>query len=359
RNFLARIVLIVLSLLEYVYFIGIKVRGLAYRLKILNSRQLETKVISVGNITVGGTGKTPVIERLARMLKEQGQRVAVISRGYGADSDHEQEPLIVTDGQQINTGVEQAGDEVYMLAQHLSGVPIVIGGDRYQAGRLVEEEFAPDVILMDDGFQHWQLDRDLDIVVIDAMKPFGYDHLIPRGLLREPMSGLKRADLFVLSKCDHVTPERLKEIKGRLKKYNTRITEARIFTSRHQPLFVKSLTEEQENQMPVDNLEGKRVLALSAIGNPQSFVNGLEDLQARVIDSIIYPDHYKYEEEDLVEIAMEAQLNGVDCVVTTEKDAVKFTSDMLQRFRKLDVGILTLGIELRLENSQGFLEKIF
>lgn len=342
HGFPAHIIRIFLSLLELVYICLLKLHKLLYRCNIIKSHSLNCKVVSVGNISAGGTGKTPVVERLSKIYSDRGKKVVILSRGYGSGQEG---PLIVSDEEENKISVENAGDEVYMLARHLDGIPIVIGKDRYQAGQLAEKKFNPDIIILDDGFQHWKLNRDIDIVTVDAMNPFGCDHLIPRGFLREPLSAFQRADIIVLSKTDHVSQKDVKKIKNRLRLFNK---QADILTSRHEPLYIKSLTSYEDKVLSADKLKGKKVLALCGIGNPESFVEGLKKLDAKVIDSITYPDHYKYQEEDLMEIAVQAQLSNVDWVVTTEKDAVKFSKEMVDRFQKFDIGIFTLGIEIKL-----------
>ncbi len=342
RKIYDRPILVVLFLLEIIYFLVIKARSLLYRFNILNTENLDCRVISIGNITTGGTGKTPVVDKFTRMLKAAGKKVVIISRGYGGSVKG---PAIVSDGKEIKLDVDEAGDEVYMLARQLPDIPVVIGKDRYQAGQLVLKEFNPDIILLDDGFQHRQLGRDLDIVVINALEPYGNNHLLPRGFLREPLSAFKRADIFIISKSDQVSREKLKKIENKLRTNNQ---QAGIFTSCHRPLFLRPLTSEDKDTFPLAEIKGKKIMALSAIGSPDSFLQSLESLEAEVIKAITYPDHYSYREKDLMDIAVQAQLNEVEWVVTTEKDAVKFTDEMLAQFHKLNVGIFALRIELEL-----------
>ena len=345
-NFMAKLVLLLLSFLEIIYIIIIKAREFFYSLGIFESNELDCRVISVGNITAGGTGKTPLVEKLARDIKAKGKRIVVISRGYRSEGDG---PVVVSDGNEILTDVQTAGDEVYMLAHHLDGIPIVRGESRLEAGELAIEKFSPDIILLDDSFQHWQLERDLDIVIIDAMQPFGYNHLIPRGLLREPLSSLKRADLIIMTRTHHVSREKLSEITNTIKNYNNR---ARIIKSTYKPLNLEPLvacTEEEKISCP-EQLENKRVLAMSGIGNPASFSRSLKRLNADIVDTLNYPDHHNYCQDDVMDIAVKAQLNEVDLVVTTDKDAVKFNKEMLTSFNKIEISLCSLGIEIQLKN---------
>lgn len=360
----ASLTLVGLSFLEGIYLLLLRTRYFLYNLNIVKSGSLDCQVVSVGNITAGGTGKTPVVRFLAEALYKKGKRVVIVSRGYGADN---QEPLIVSEGRGPLVDVKTAGDETYMLSQLLPQIPLVIGKDRLEAGRLAVNKFQPEIILLDDGFQHWRLERDLDIVVIDALNPFGFNRLLPRGLLREPLTALKRAGVFIISKADYLSPERMKEIRRTLQFYNR---EAIILTSSYCPSYLRilqtgggaiNLTPESNDYLAqktkfleLEEIKGKRVLAFSGIGNPDSFVKSLEGIGARVVERVNYPDHYRYNEEDFKRLSNRVQSGGIDYVVTTEKDAVKFTSAMLQHLTE----ILVLGIELKLSDESELLDRI-
>lgn len=360
----ASLTLVGLSFLEGIYLLLLRTRYFLYNLNIVKSGSLDCQVVSVGNITAGGTGKTPVVRFLAEALYKKGKRVVIVSRGYGANN---QEPLIVSEGRGPLVDVKTAGDEAYMLSQLLPQIPLVIGKDRLEAGRLVVNKFQPEIILLDDGFQHWRLERDLDIVVIDAFNPFGFNRLLPRGFLREPLTALKRAGVFIISKADYLSPERIKEIRRTLQFYNR---EAIILTSSYCPSYLRllqtgggaiNLTPESNDYLAqktkfleLEEIKGKRVLAFSGIGNPDSFVKSLEGIGARVVERVNYPDHYRYNEEDFKRLSNRVQSGGIDHVVTTEKDAVKFTSAMLQHLTE----ILVLGIELKLSDESKLLDRI-
>lgn len=360
----ASLTLVGLSFLEGIYLLLLRTRYFLYNLNIVKSGSLDCQVVSVGNITAGGTGKTPVVRFLAEALYKKGKRVVIVSRGYGADN---QEPLIVSEGRGPLVDVKTAGDEAYMLSRLLPQIPLVIGKDRLEAGRLVVNKFQPEIILLDDGFQHWRLERDLDIVVIDALNPFGFNRLLPRGFLREPLTALKRAGVFIISRADYLSPERMKEIRRTLQFYNQ---EAIILTSSYCPSYLRllqtgggaiNLTPESNDCLAqktkfleLEEIKGKRVLAFSGIGNPDSFVKSLEGIGARVVEVVNYPDHYRYNEEDFKRLSNRVQSGGIDYVVTTEKDAVKFTSAMLQHLTE----ILVLGIELKLSDESELLDRI-
>lgn len=353
NRFLDKIVKLILRVLELIYHVIIKIRGIFYKLGIFKSEKLDVKTISVGNITTGGTGKTPVVEKLASKLSSKDKNVGILSRGYYAKGDS---PLIISDGKEILTEMHKAGDELYMMASHLSGIPIIKGKDRLKAGELAISEFDLDMLIVDDSFQHLQLERDLDIVVVDALNPFGYDHLLPRGVLREPLSSLKRSDIIVVSRADQVADSKLNMIKNTIHYHNSEVD---IFTSNHCPINLKNLAN--NNGKPITSLKdlkGKKALALSGIGNPESFVKSLEELDIQVMETAIYPDHYDYKQDDVMDIVMKAQLNDVDFIITTEKDAVKFDEKILENFKKMDADLYSLGIELMFNKEIDFSDQV-
>ena len=350
---LVKIVKMILTILEVVYLVIIKVREIFYKIKIFKSKKLDTKTISVGNITTGGTGKTPVVEKLASELSAKDKKVGILSRGYHSEGDS---PLVISDGQDILTEMNKAGDELYMMASHLSGIPIVKGKDRHKAGELATSQFDLDMLIVDDSFQHLQLDRDLDIVVVDALNPFGYDHLLPRGILREPLSSLKRSDIIVISRSDQVTEAKLEKIEDTICSHNSKVD---IFTSNHCPVKLNCLATNNKNNIKnISDLKEKKALALSGIGNPDSFVKSLEELEIKVVENAIYPDHYEYDQEDVMDIVMKAQLNDVDFIITTEKDSIKFDEEIISNFNKMDTELYSLGIELKFNKNVDFSEQV-
>ncbi len=353
NSFSAKVVKFLLTILEYLYLIIIKIREIFYKIGIFKKNELDVKIISVGNITTGGTGKTPVVKKLALGLKNKGKKVAILSRGYNSKGKKKQ---IISDGDKILIEVEEAGDELYMLASHLSDIPIIKAKDRFEGGKLALENFDLDIIILDDSFQHWQLKRDLDIVVIDALNPFGYDHLLPRGILREPLSSLNRADMVIISRAEQVSDERLLEIQKRIRNYNFKVD---IFNSKHNPINIAEIASNSEMSYDeLSDLHDKKALALSGIGNPESFKKSLEELGVDVVVAANYPDHYKYKSEDVMDIAMQAQLNEANLVITTEKDAVKFDIDIIDNFNKMEVDIYSLEIDLNFINKDGFSKRV-
>ena len=337
----AKIISIFLSILEIIYLSAVKGRELFYKFGIFNSYDVDSQVISIGNITTGGTGKTPLVEKLASDLNVKGKKVVVLSRGYRSRGNG---PKIISDGSEIFTDVDEAGDEVYMMAAHLADIPVIKGKNRYKAAKMAVDNFSPDIIILDDSFQHWKMERDLDIVVIDALNPFGYNHLIPRGLLREPPSALKRADMVIISRSDQVSKGKISKIKNTICKYNNDVN---IYISNHRAIRVDTLASTSEEVVDsTDHLNNKKALALSGIGNPESFIKGLKELGIDVVESANYPDHYYYNDEDVMDIAMQAQLSEAEMVITTDKDAVKLDKNILNNFEKMDMDLYSLGIDI-------------
>lgn len=347
-NLLDSISLLILNLLEQIYKILLFFRKKLYRF--INKSKLTPVVISIGNITVGGTGKTPVVNYLARRLDSKGISSAIISRGYGSGTEG---PLIVSDGCDKIASYKETGDEALMLSKLLEGFPVVIGKKRVVAGRLAQDEFNPDVILMDDGFQHWRLVRDVDIVVIDGLNPFGNKHLLPRGYLREPLTALKRGDIFIITRADLLDEIDLTKIKEEIRLYNKTTP---IFTAGYKPSYLRLLDIEGKSSMDlIKSYNGDKVLAFSGIGNPVSFHHTLSKNGFKVVDMIEFPDHYRYQESDFNNIAGRASEKGVKLVVTTEKDAVKFTDNMIKKLKLQSIELAVLGIELEIDRGDELL----
>jgi tetraacyldisaccharide 4'-kinase len=303
----------VLLLCSALYGLVVRLRRVLYQLHVFRTRSLPCRVISVGNITLGGTGKTPVVIQISKLLSRRGKRPVVISRGYGRGEENEL--LVVSDGRKIAVDAGRGGDEPFLIASKLPGVPVVVGADRYRAGMLAIERFRPDVLVLDDGYQHVRLGRDLNIALLDASDPFGNGRLFPAGILREPLSALNRADIVLITRADGAAdPESLKTVVHR-------ISGATIFTSRQVPVdLVDDMTGATR---PLTALRGASVLAFSGIARPASFFSLLRDLGAVVRTELRYPDHYRYVASDLDAITRRATDEKLDMIITTEKDAVR------------------------------------
>jgi tetraacyldisaccharide 4'-kinase len=302
-----------LLLISILYGAAIYVRRIFYGLHVFKRKVLSCPVISIGNITLGGTGKTPAVIQIAGLLSHEKILPVVVSRGY-ARMD-EDEIVVVSDGGSILADAKTGGDEPVLIASKLFGVPVVVGKKKHQAALLALRRFKPGVVLLDDGFQHIQLQRDLDIVLVDAGNPFGNGKLFPKGILREPLAALKRAHAVLITKADSAG-----EV-AKLKTVIQRHTEARIFTSSLVP--VDLIDYRSGDSKPISSLRGTKVLALAGIARPASFFALLQSLGAEVVTSCVYPDHFDYQKTDLATVFRQAADAKINMIVTTEKDAVR------------------------------------
>jgi len=324
-------------------FLGtVKLRRWLYFRGILRARHLPCKVISVGNVAAGGSGKTPAVIAIARILRKRN--VAVLSRGYHSDA---KSAAVVSDGEEILLDAVAAGDEPYLLGHKLPGVPVLIGKDRIQNGLTAIHEWNCQIILLDDGFQYLRLARDIDIVVIDASRSSGFDHVFPRGYLREPLSAVVHADLILLTRVDQCT--RLDFVHDKLARIAPLVP---IFESVHKPRLLRLLNTNQE--IGLDAVKGRNILAVCGIANPASFAETLRSLEPASVELISFPDHHEYLPSSIEMIRQRAAKSDVDMIITTEKDAPKLRHIS-------DFSILSLIVELELVGSaaEGFAEFIF
>ena len=311
--------------LSWLYAVGVSIRNYLYAISVFKARSLPCRVISVGNIVVGGTGKTPAVITIAKHLQTEGRRVAILLRGY---KRHAREKMtIVSDGKKVCASPAESGDEAHMMARHLSGIPIIAGKCRYLAGQVALERFNVDVLILDDGFQHRQLARDIDILTLPATHPFGNPKgLLPIGTLREPTSALRRADLILLTHTD--TPDISSRAKEAVKQL---APNALILESIHQPTHLYSLVgvglpnpySEGNINVDIKELKGKRLLAVCGIGNPDGFVATLMRCYPENVELLAFPDHHVYTETDSRQIHAAFQASGADMIVTTQKDEQK------------------------------------
>ncbi len=290
-----------------------------YRSGLRRQKRLPCTVISIGNLTLGGTGKTLLTIWMARWLHRHGWRVAVLSRGYGAHAKEHIQVVSTGDGPLVDW--RTAGDEPYLLAQTLPGVPILIGKDRYRNGLYACDQFGTQVVILDDGFQHYTLHRDLDVVLIDASNPFGHSALFPRGILREPLRAIQRADAIVLTRTE--TPgTSLNALHHHVRQWNDT-----------QPIYAMTTAVEGLQQSKTcladgtAHLRGRRVIAFVGIGNPQAFATTLNRLGCNVVAIAVFPDHHPYTPADWHAIANLAHQHNAEGLITTEKDAVRLAPD--------------------------------
>jgi len=346
-------------ILSQFYYLAIKARWLIYRLGIVHEIRIPCTVISVGNITWGGTGKTPAVIMIAKLLGEMGKRVAVLSRGYGrkVEKSKKSEISVVPEGKKVLLSSREAGDEPYLLSKNLPGIPIIVGKNRIKSGKYAIEKFTSEVVVLDDGFQYWRLSRDLDIVTIDSLNPYGNSYLIPRGQLREPISHLSRADIFLLTRANLVSKEDLDRITGDLERLNP---ESIIVESVHRPKYLQGLFCGEKKGL--DFIRDRRVVAFSSIGNPLSFEKTLEGLGAKVIKIFQFPDHHNYNRRDFwkIEAMCRSDLEkGEAIAVTTEKDGVRLEGSISPEADSVRWEIWILKVELEIiRGKEEWLRKI-
>jgi tetraacyldisaccharide 4'-kinase len=326
--------------ISWIYGVVIWVRQMLYRRGLFKTRQLPCKVMSVGNITLGGTGKTPLVITLAKELLMRGITVGILSRGY--KGTRERHGGVVSDGTRIHLTPVEAGDEPFMLARLLPGVPVLVGKKRYTMGIYAHEHFGMDCLILDDGFQHLGIKRDLDIVLIDGRRGFGNGRLFPRGPLREPLRCLGRASMLVLTKTG--PSPTLAALEDVLRHH---APAAPLYHSRYKPAFLREASTGK--RVSLQAVCGKRVFAFAGIADPAYFVYLLKELGADVVKEIRFPDHYNYELADLM--MMREQGKRVDLSVTTEKDFVK-----LQRLPLENIPLYILGIEQEIVEAQFYQE---
>jgi tetraacyldisaccharide 4'-kinase len=333
---------------SYLYRGIVQLRLWLYRKRFMRERSLGCLVISIGNLTVGGTGKTPVVEKFARALQAGGRRVAILSRGYKSKklpllkrlwhsltNREPYKPRIVSDGRSILLDSRMAGDEPYMLAVNLKDVIVLVDKNRVASGRYAIEEMGCDTLLLDDGMQFLRLKHRLEIVLVDRQAPFGNEYLLPRGTLREPAPNLRRASYIFITKS---TGRDNEDLIRRIRKYNRT---AEIIECSHQPRYLDHvLTAER---VPLEWLRGKHVGALSAIAAPKSFEDGLKRLGARVDLSRHFADHHRFTEREVAGFLKRCGNRALDAVITTEKDYVR-----LPRLTNPEVPIYFLRVEIEI-----------
>ncbi|PTY04827.1 tetraacyldisaccharide 4'-kinase [Opitutaceae bacterium EW11] len=317
-----------LQALSWLFSTGVQARLWLYRKRIFHDQPLGCLVVVVGNLTVGGTGKTPVVEKFARALRDRGRKVAILSRGYKSKSTPlwrrwwnsltgvaEPPPRIVSDGNRVLLDSELAGDEPYMLARNLPGVIVLVDKNRVKAGTFAIKKFGCDTLVLDDGFQYLPLKGRLNLLLVDKTNPFGNGFLLPRGILREPIKHLKRASYVFLTKSNGQRDEELEEM---IQKYNPGVD---VIECAHRPKHLRRFGSDE--QQPLSHLKGKRVGVFSGIATPESFEKFVKDLGGNIVFARRFLDHYRFAYDDFVAIFSEALEKKVDFLVTTEKDAVR------------------------------------
>ena len=334
-------VALVLYLCSLGYCGAVKLRELAYKNKTIRSKRLSCAVISIGNITVGGTGKTPMTIYIAKLMKELGYKAAVISRGYKGGA--EKIGGVVSNGRKICMGPEQTGDEPYMIALNLTGFPVAVGQNRFEAGKIVIKKFDPDVIILDDAFQHLKIDRDINIVLLDKTHPVGNTCLIPRGILREPVAALQRGDVFILTRSDNKRPEYLPQ----LRKFTR---DKPVFESFHEPYIFKIVPGETGRPGKIisdgasdnfDFLKNKNLYLFSGIAVNNDFYRSVKKLKGNIKGFLEFSDHYEYSDKDFDNILQSAKKANADFIITTEKDYARIAHRV-----NWPIDLLVIGVEI-------------
>lgn len=316
----------VLSGLSLFYRAAHRMNRLLYAAGLRHSLKLPVPVVSVGNLTTGGTGKTPFVEYLARWFEARGLRVAILSRGYG------------------RLPVGEGDDEAFAPESPL--IRRFAHPNRARLARDVNRSFGPDLFLLDDGFQHYPIRRDLDLVLVDALNPFSNGRVLPRGLLREKPAALKRADLIVLTRSDQVDPTRLETIRATLR----RLSAGRpVVEATHRPVELEWPSEHR--RLPLEWLRTRELLAFSGIGNPEAFRLTLESLGARVASHAVFPDHHRYAPEEIRNLVVKAKEFMAEALVTTRKDAARLGS------AEIDLPMVFLKVEMRIVRGADALEE--
>ena len=314
----------VLKIMSFLFGAVVAVRYLLYRVGVLRRYPLGIQVISVGNVTAGGTGKTPVTEIFARTLAAEGRKVAILSRGYRRKeapwwrrvfTQVVEPPLVVSDGRRVLLDSATGGDEPYMLASNLPGVAVIVDRNRVKAGRWAVKRLGCNTLILDDGFQYQKLKHSIEVVLVDSTNPFGNGNLLPRGILREPVRHIARADIIFLTKCRGD----VSAVKEEIRRYNTT---AEIVECNHTPKVLRDVWSREE--FPLGWLKGKTVCTLSGIASPKGFENSLRHLGAKVVWCERYADHHRYDSSEVLYALNRSADMGADALVTTEKDAVRF-----------------------------------
>ncbi|MCP5520516.1 MAG: tetraacyldisaccharide 4'-kinase [Verrucomicrobiales bacterium] len=329
--------------------LAVKLRRALYKSRMFRDYTLGVQVIAIGNLTVGGTGKTPVVEKFARELKDEGRNVAILSRGYRSKPpplrrrlwnrltfrSESSPPRVVSDGRSLLLDSETAGDEPFMLASNLKDVVVLVDKDRVKSGLYAIERFGCDTLLLDDGFQYWKLaGRRQDVVLIDRQQPFGNGHLLPRGTLREPPSHLARASVFFITKSDGQT----KELRARLARHNPG---APVIECVHHPLYLQDVFTGDRHVLEM--LEGKRVATISGIAQPESFEQSVVNLGAELAYTKRFADHHRFTQQELLNAINRGKKREVDFIVTTQKDAVRFP-----KLDRRDLPIYFMRVEIKI-----------
>ncbi len=349
---------LLLRALSHLFDAIVRLRLWMFRNRILHDHHLGCLVVVVGNLTVGGTGKTPVVEKFARSLSERGRRVAILSRGYKSRSEpfwrrwwrmvvtggEPPPPRVVSDGRSVLLDSDTAGDEPYMLARNLPGVVVLVDSNRVKSGSYAIRRFGCDTLVLDDGFQYLALKGRLNLLLIDSTNPFGNGFLLPRGILREPIRHIRRASYVFLTKSDG---RRNVEVEALVERHNPGID---VIECAHRPQYLQLHGGTERRELAA--LRGARIGAFSGIATPESFESFLRNLGASLLYARRFLDHHRFSEEELDQIGERARSAGLELLVTTEKDSVRIAPD-----RRFPVPLYYLRLEIEILSGAGDFEE--
>ncbi|UCH12553.1 MAG: tetraacyldisaccharide 4'-kinase [Candidatus Omnitrophota bacterium] len=310
---------------SFIYVNIVRLIRFFYRINLLKSKKPKSKVISVGNITWGGTGKSSLVALISRFLDAKNKRPAILIRGYGEDEDR-------------------------MLKEQLN-TTVLSGRDRIKNAKKAEDKYNADVLILDDGFQHWRIKRDLDIVSINATDPFGNGNIIPAGILREPISALKRADIIILTKVNLADEKDIAGIKNIIQGV---ASDVEIFEAEYKPFFLTETSKNEERSL--DYIANKKLCAVAAIGDNNSFFRMLSDLSPEITYKFSFPDHHKYTQSNIKDIVSAAKKTNSDAIITTSKDWIRLKPCFNKNV--CDIEILLLNIAIKIKNEGSFFDSI-
>lgn len=321
-----------MKILSLIYGFIMFLRNKLYDYKIKKSEKVEgVEIICIGNIVVGGAGKTPAVQYMVKKYLKENKKVGILSRGY--KGKREKDPFLVRDFNKIYGTPYESGDEAYLHAISLN-VPVVVSKNRVEGAKYLRDNCKVDVIIMDDGFQHRKLIKNKNIILIDATNPFGNFEYLPKGRLRESLNEIKRADEIIISKSNYVDEKKLLNIKEQLKKYN-------------KPIYIGTFEEDylynmKNEKIELNKIENKNILIFSSIANPKIFFNTIKKLNPKNIEQIKFEDHHVYTEEEILEI--EKKGKNFDYIITTEKDIVKINKEIFN--------LLVIKMEFKIKNDK-------
>ncbi len=357
------IVRFLLHCFSWFFGLGSQLRLYFYKSGLFKSKSLGCMIVSIGNITVGGTGKTPTVELFAKALQNNGRKVAIISRGYRSSTrfgikrfikklllliPKDQQIKVVSDGKKIYLNSSMAGDEPYMLAKKLPGIVVAIDKDRAKAGEYVIEKYGIDTILLDDGYQHLSLNPRFDVVLVDTTNPFGNKKLLPSGILREPIENLNRANLFILTKSSK--NKDLSELKASIRQHNY---SANFIECRHKAIEFVNLKD--NSTATLESFKGNRIGLISAIADPASFEKAIGELGLNIVLTKRFQDHHRFSVKEIRSVLKFGSRKNISAIITTEKDAVRFPE--LSSTRGIPIYFLKVEMEI-LNGMQDFQECI-